>query len=453
MTENQIKLLKLIEKNKVSEIEQMVQAGESLNFLTEEGPSFLRSALTFSTADTLQKLMDLGVEISLKTTNWSKLEYAVRFNQVKEVQDLLTSGERLDDATEEGEPILFHALNNEEIFSLLVENGADINAQNKFGETVLMKALERENWPIVLKLVAKNVDLEKETVFGTTILTQAISKGSEVFALFLASRVKNLNLADKTFQKTPLMTAIDMDMPKVALKLIENGADLNLKDKDGRTALLHALYEEQKEVVLALLKKGADVSLTDKKGQTPLIYNVLYGSLEMNDVLIRYGVKVDEKDNQGRTALVYAIESGGFSHVYNLIANGADINQTDENNESVFMKAVRTNKVKTVKIMLKNGIDVNRQDQYGRTALMVAAEKNLDYMTELLLRKGADTYLEDKNGRDAWSYVCSNRSHRARAVMKKMQQEWQESRLLITRFGTFVMKKKRFSNGKQNEGN
>lgn len=52
--------------------------------------------------------------------------------------------------------------------------------------------------------------------------------------------------------------------------MLNNGADVNLKNRNGTTLLAHAAYWGCKETVQILLAAGADVNIQDKYGMTPL---------------------------------------------------------------------------------------------------------------------------------------------------------------------------------------
>jgi len=54
--------------------------------------------------------------------------------------------------------------------------------------------------------------------------------------------------------------------------LLENGAELETKDKNGRTPLLWAVIDQREAEVKLLLEKGADLETKDKDGQTPLLW-------------------------------------------------------------------------------------------------------------------------------------------------------------------------------------
>ncbi|KAK3514321.1 hypothetical protein QTP70_014195, partial [Hemibagrus guttatus] len=69
--------------------------------------------------------------------------------------------------------------------------------------------------------------------------------------------------------------------------LLENGADPNIQDKSGKTALMHACLERAGEDVLSqLLSSGADLSLEDHSGSSALVYAVNAGDKEALRVLL-----------------------------------------------------------------------------------------------------------------------------------------------------------------------
>jgi len=54
--------------------------------------------------------------------------------------------------------------------------------------------------------------------------------------------------------------------------LLEKGANVNAKGKDGMTALMNAASADYRDIVHSLLEKGADVNAKDNDGWTPLFW-------------------------------------------------------------------------------------------------------------------------------------------------------------------------------------
>ena len=67
----------------------------------------------------------------------------------------------------------------------------------------------------------------------------------------------------------PLHFALARAQPRVAIALLEAGADPNSRDDDGDTALIVAANKNWPAVVHALLAKGADPNATSRDGETP----------------------------------------------------------------------------------------------------------------------------------------------------------------------------------------
>ena len=71
--------------------------------------------------------------------------------------------------------------------------------------------------------------------------------------------------------------------------LIERGADVNMRDNRGWTALTTAAYRNHPGVIEQLLAVGADPAPTDKEGRTPLSIARSKGSMDAADLLISRG--------------------------------------------------------------------------------------------------------------------------------------------------------------------
>ena len=117
--------------------------------------------------------------------------------------------------------------------------------------------------------------------------------------------------------------------------LLNKGADVNLKDSEGKTALLWASSNSFPNAKI-LVAKGADVYIAANDGMTPFIQATLGVSsgkvtLEMCDLLLEnkadINAQLQKKSVQGWTALHYAVINGDTDLVVYLIDHGAIVNK------------------------------------------------------------------------------------------------------------------------------
>lgn len=112
------------------------------------------------------------------------------------------------------------------------------------------------------------------------------------------------------------------------LQLLDMGADVNAKDKEGWSPLLNALGMNHFQAAEILIDAGADVNYklpTSPFDKTPLMKAASVGSLSMVEILLSKGAAVNAKREDGTTALIFAASGGHLAVVQKLLTAGADI--------------------------------------------------------------------------------------------------------------------------------
>ena len=115
--------------------------------------------------------------------------------------------------------------------------------------------------------------------------------------------------------------------------LITAGADVNLKNIDGQTALFLAFVYCSDICMKTLIQAGADVNVQDNRGWTPLIAVADCQREHCIEPLVLAGANVNIADNRGWGVLHYAARYNRLNEITScfesFISVGADVNLAD----------------------------------------------------------------------------------------------------------------------------
>ncbi|EKT4501901.1 ankyrin repeat domain-containing protein [Flavobacterium psychrophilum] len=106
-------------------------------------------------------------------------------------------------------------------------------------------------------------------------------------------------------QYSPLILACYKGNVKVALFLAEKVKDINYNSTSG-TALMASVMSGDINILKKLLEHNANVNITDKNQKTALIYACFFNKTEIAKLLLKAETNINHKDNDGKTALDYA---------------------------------------------------------------------------------------------------------------------------------------------------
>ena len=231
-----------------------------------------------------------------------------------------------------------------------------------------------------------------------------------------AADISQINAATLGFGSTPLMVAVEKQQLGAVRFLLNQGADVNLKDDYGFTALHLAAVSSMYEVVICLVENGADVNAVNLRDVTPLMMACDDDSnMDVVRYLMRSGADMHLKDVDGFTALLYAITSASdfaLDILRFLIQNGADINTRNLEQATPLMLASWNGYLDKVKFLIEQGADVDAQDENGDTALHYAAstdEPSPAQIVNTLLIAGA-SHQSNTSGLTPLLTACNSRS-------------------------------------------
>lgn len=252
---------------------------------------------------------------------------AVRSNDIAAVTRSLTADPSLGKAVDNGRSTLLHhaaAFASLDMLKLLLDKGADPNAQNRRKSTPLHWAVHDE--AKVRLLLDRGAAVDTRQAEGRTPLYQAASLGNATsVARLLLDKGADPN-SRTAAGLTPLIAASTRANLELMRVLIDRKAQVNAQSGSGSTALMSAATSGSSAAVRMLLEAGANPNLVTKKNDTALMDAAVSGNEESVRLLLEHGAAVNTIGERGYTALMYAAASDAMTagSVKRLLDKGAD---------------------------------------------------------------------------------------------------------------------------------
>lgn len=270
---------------------------------------------------------------------------------------------------------------------------------------------------------------------------------------------------------TPLFGAAG-GSPELAIALLEAGADPNIPSASGTAPIHLAVRQRQVETVAALLAHGADPDLLDEGGQSALcrvLSQGMAGELAPDRLaMLGFMIEAGVDPNSACPAFVRAVRARQAKSLRMLLDAGHRNEHADDSGiANAFDWATRTRNHAWLELLVEVGADPNRAMRFAidhsddttlELLLEAGADPNAepylnrtagmpkrDELTELLLRYGADPSLADEEGRNAL-VEAARRAHdenirRFSALGVDLDTSWRDEPLLLA-LHTMIPKRK-----------
>jgi ankyrin repeat protein len=303
------------------------------------------------------------------------------------------------------------------------------NARNKNGQTALHLASGYHYPRIVALLLTVGLDVEAQDNDDMTPLL--LASGQYTFddgrgtaaAQVLLEHGASVHVRNKNGQM-PLHLASQNHHSGIVALLLKFGADVDAHNNDNMTPLLLAsasasgwdTFDTARGTAAAqvLLEHGASVHVQNKNGQTPLHLASQKHFPGIVALLLKFGLDVDAQDNDNMTPLLLALASGAYTlydarvtaTVQVLLEHRASVHVWNEKGQTPLHVASEYHLPGIVALLLKFGMDVDAQDNDNMTPLLLAASRSTipssdargTTAAQLLLEHGASVHVRNKTG-------------------------------------------------------
>ncbi len=412
--QNYIKVMKLLLDNKAKVNAKTHLSDPRLDGKGMKNLSPLAAAIVSNNLEATKLLLQNGADINIigtiyneksgTQTSMSALSLAIPYKNKDIIRLLLNYGANVNDTVMNGQnklSVLSFAVGTQdlEIIKMLVINGAMPTQE------AVLTAIAVGNKDIVNFFKALD---QKKVIKNTEALFNAIIYPSDV--LLAEKLIKDIAILSSEFKgNTPLMLAVASKNKEMVKLLLDNGANINIKDKIyGYTPLIIAVRVGSIEIAKLLLDHCADINIKDDEGNTAIATAENYSKLgNMIHLLEEYGAKTTQQVNND---LLSAAKQGNLELVNQAIADGADVNAIINNSTALHIVS-RSGNLEIAKVLLDNKADINIKIKIGITPLMLASYYGNTDIVKFLLDNGAKVNVVAKNGDTALS-IAENKGHK-----------------------------------------
>jgi ankyrin repeat protein len=350
-------------------------------------------------------LLDMGADANAydKYRDSTPLLYTAWNDDVKMAGLLVTKGAKA------GSTEWFHVClrNRLEIAKMILEKGQDPNIRfTKMNTSPLLVAVSYNHPDMVKLLLEYGADVYFVGEKKQNALDIAREKGfSRIEQLLLNPRVKYNIKQVKQISQIRLLQAVSRGKFEQVRALLDQGADINVKEKkSGQTPLISASFKQRKNLVQLLLDKGADVHARDINGETALMAAAAKGNTSIVKMLLEKGAHVNAEDRQKKTALVHANYNDHHQIRELLLKHGADPVYLN-----IFTKKIENNKEVQVTNIELHWTLQQTKDPKIRNLLAAVALGDINKVNGLLNKEIINKKIYSLNGGTvlSWAAHCN----------------------------------------------
>lgn len=207
----------------------------------------------------------------------------------------------------------------------------------------------------------------------------------------------------------------------IAQFLISKGASVNLLMQDRKGPLALACQYAKHKMVKLLVDNLADINVKDNIGKTPLIWAALKSKKRIDSIkyLVEHKAEINVNCQSRQSPLLCVSRADNIEGIKYLIDNKADINaQDDYPMTSLHWAALSSEGLQAIKYLVEHKADINLQDHINRTALFLAVFSDNFEAVQYLIEQGSDVAIKGENEDSVLDIALKNKSQKITKFLK-----------------------------------
>ncbi len=354
--------------------------------------------------------------------NISKLFEYIRDHEWEKFTQLLNRDDTLDINTRDsnGNHLLTYAVrfNKLDIVENLIEKNAKYDIVDKIGRSILYDAIVSNFYEIIVKILDysnKTIGVmitDIKDINGSIPLHYAIGFKNVEIVKILLSHKSNTYLTD-TSGYNSLHLATRSGSYEIVREVAKGMGNLNWKTNKGESALHISINYQYNRITTFLLNEGVDPDIIDNENEfSPLHYAVGWNNIDIVELLLKKGADPNKQDIYGNVPLMYCIKED-YGQCFEIIMRKDNIQL---NNWNIDGKIILHEVLEEYEEGKKNYVDklilgsnLSIQDSYGNTCLHYLVVHNIwENYEEILKKKKLNIFAKNSYGKAVIDLIFYN---------------------------------------------
>ena len=459
------KLVAAAESGDNESVTRLLQEGAEITSRDSKGNTGLHISALTGHKDVMETFITHQVDINARGQyQRTALMRAAVWGKLSCVQLLLAHGADTDLRDEDGGTALIHAASKSypdpDIIAELLTHGADDQIADNLGQNALThaeklrsqdafrmltawkkKIIDQEMmtaaadgiWRLVTGLLIAGADVKTRNDRGETVLDLAQRAGDRAGVQTLLdhglsgySREECLRQCQKNMD---LVAAAQSGDNESVIRLLQDGADITSRNRDGDTGLHLSASRGHRDVIQTFITQRVDVNIRGNNQCTALMKAVIRNYPDIIAELLSHGADDQIQDEDGKNALTHAENNNSQDAVKVLKARKEN---PDKLNKEIVTEAKKEDcNWKLVKGLISHHPGIDHLNKKGESALRLAWDAENTKLVKILLDKGAQINLQNAKGETSLKieqYVEKNDVQKREQVIDLMiENDWKRN--------------------------